>query len=124
MIGVNDTWRRYDSNILTTVDEYRRNIRTAFSSVKDAGWRLIVISPFLLPAQDKAHWREEDLNEKITACKQEAATYADIFIPMDDIFADRLQQNPATVFADDGVHPNALGAQVIAEEWIAAVENA
>lgn len=124
LIGVNDTWRRYDANLFTSAQQYRQNIREAFRSVKERGMRLIVLTPFLLPAPDKEHWRKEDLDEKIDVCLEEAAQYADITIPLDALFRKALEQDPSIRFSEDGVHPNLRGAQFIAQQWVEAIEQA
>jgi len=49
-IGINDTWRNYDQNMITTPQEYEANYRFLLDEIKaklDA--RLIIIEPFVLP---------------------------------------------------------------------------
>ena len=123
LIGINDTWRRYDANTLTTVEEYKANYEEAIKQVKAMGAKLVMIQPFLLPAEDKAHWRAEDLDAKQVACKELADQYADAYLPMDEIFKAYLAEHPDAVCSEDGVHPNDLGAQVIAEHWVNLVES-
>lgn len=122
MIGVNDTWRRYDSNLPATAKEYADNLESALRQVKELGARILIISPYLLPAEDKAHWRGEDFDEKRDACHALAKQYADAYLPMDAIFQQKLAENPDAVYSDDGVHPNDDGARVIAEQWVQLVE--
>ena len=83
---------------------------------------ILIISPYLLPAEDKAHWRGEDFDEKRDACHALAKQYADAYLPMDAIFQQKLAENPDAVYSDDGVHPNDDGARVIAEQWVQLVE--
>lgn len=124
MIGINDTWRRYDSGLPTTAKEYADNLESALRQAKETGARIVVISPYLLPAEDKAHWRAEDLDDKQAACKALAEQYADAYLPMDDIFREYLASHPDADCSPDGVHPNDLGAQIIAEHWVELVEQA
>lgn len=121
LIGVNDTWRRYDQNLPTSAEEYQSNLRTCLQQTKAMGAKIVMLCPFLLPAEDKAHFRE-DLDPKIAAFHELAGEYADVVVPLDDIFQALLSSQPNQCFSDDGVHPNAAGAQVIAGEWIKAVE--
>lgn len=123
LIGINDTWRRYDSNLPTTAKEYSENFEAALKQTKELGARIVIIAPFLLPAEDKIHWRKEDLDEKQAACKALAERYADAYLPMDAIFQEYLAAHPNAVCSEDGVHPNDLGAQIIAEHWVRLVEN-
>ena len=122
LIGVNDTWRRYDANLPSTAQEYADNLESALRQTKELGARILVMSPVLLPAEDKTHWRSEDFDEKRDACQALAEQYADAYLPMDEIFQQMLAQNPQAAYSDDGVHPNDEGACVIAEHWVRLVE--
>ena len=124
LIGINDTWRRYDSHLLTTAEEYSENLETVLQQTKALGARIIVIFPFLLPAEDKSHWQEEDLDEKQTACKALAERCGDAYLPMDILFEEYLSAHPEAVCSDNGVYPNSLGAQIMAEHWVKLVESA
>ena len=87
-LGINDTWRRYDSNLPTTAEEYGDNLRTILSAAQRTGAKLVVLSPFALSGSsvDITGWHEQDLNDKIAMCKQVAEEFGALYIPMDDIF--------------------------------------
>ncbi|MEE1284346.1 MAG: GDSL-type esterase/lipase family protein, partial [Acutalibacteraceae bacterium] len=49
LIGVNDTWRRYDSGMITTAEEYEANMRTLLDRVvKETNAKIILLNIFLL----------------------------------------------------------------------------
>jgi lysophospholipase L1-like esterase len=126
LIGINDTWRRYDSNDPTTTEAFERNYRTLLQNIKRdlPATHIVMIEPFLLNTQaDKRSWRV-DLDPKIDAVRLLAREFADIFIPMDGIFVSRLVSGIHTGglkdadITEDGVHPTLIGHALIAETWV------
>ncbi|MDD2417640.1 MAG: SGNH/GDSL hydrolase family protein [Oscillospiraceae bacterium] len=122
LIGVNDTWRAFDNNDPTTAEKFEANYRLLLEDIKkNTNAKIIMIEPFLLhnePNKDK--WRS-DLNPKIDAVRRLAREFADIFIPMDGIFAAACIDNPPEYWAADGVHPTKEGAKFIAENYLDAL---
>jgi len=122
MIGINDTWRRYDSNDATPVEDYERNYDNILTQVRDnLGARIIIIEPFLLPTPpDRVGWRE-DLDPKIDAARRLARKYEALYVPMDGIFAAAAARREPAFWAPDGVHPTPAGHALIARSWLTAV---
>lgn len=121
LIGVNDTWRRYDSNDPTDSEEFERTYRELLTKIhRDLpDCKLIMIEPFLLNSlPDRASWRE-DLDPKIHVIRKLAKEYADYYIPMDGIYAKaEVEEYTCEQLAPDGVHPSAIGHRMIAEEYL------
>lgn len=122
MIGINDTWRRYDSHLITTTEEYEDNYRRLLQAVKEkTNAKIVMFEPFLLPViPEWARWRE-DLNPKIDAARRLAREFADVYIPLDGIFAAACVGHEPSEFSPDGVHPNEEGAKRIATLYADAV---
>lgn len=124
LIGINDTWRRYDSNNETPAPEYEANYRNILSQTKDIGAKIIMIEPFLLESlPDRSEWRV-DLDPKIQVARKLAREFADCFIPMDGIFAAASINYPMAELLPDGVHPSQIGHALISREYIKAIEQA
>ena len=121
LIGINDTWRRYDSNDPTPVEVYETNYRHILQQTKQSGARLILCEPFMLPIpQDRVHWRE-DLNPKIEAARRLAREFTAIYVPLDGTFAAAATRRDLAFWAGDGVHPTPAGHALIAQAWLRAV---
>jgi lysophospholipase L1-like esterase len=124
LIGINDTWRRYDSGDPTPVKLFEDNYRKLLTNIKCdlPGTKIIIVEPFLLNSMpDKAAWRI-DLDPKIQSVRLLAKEFADIFIPMDGIFASHAVSGIRELdMSDDGVHPTGLGHGIIAAEWLKAL---
>ncbi|MEO7934177.1 MAG: SGNH/GDSL hydrolase family protein [Chthoniobacterales bacterium] len=123
LAGINDTWRRYDSNIISETGAFQASYRRILERVRDElGARIIILEPFLLPVgKDRRTWRE-DIDPKITAIRELAAEFAVAYIPFDGIFAAACCQSPAEHWLPDGVHPSPAGNALMADMWMAAVK--
>ena len=123
LIGINDTWRRYDQNMPTTTEEYEANYRTILQQLKEkTNAKILMLEPFLLPVNsDWECWRE-DLDPKIHAARRLAREFADVYLPMDGWFAAACVATEPGSLSGDGVHPNEVGADFIADIYITAVE--
>lgn len=121
LIGINDTWRRYDRNSPTSTEAYAENYRAILTQCKDAGMGIIICEPFLLPTpEDRAVWRE-DLDPKIDAARALAREFADVYVPFDGLFAQAALSQEMAYWLPDGVHPSPAGHALMAETWMNAV---
>ena len=119
LIGINDTWRRFDSNDATDAQAFERDYRTLLEKIAlHLEARVVLLEPFLLhvPA-DRYTWRE-DLNPKIDVTRKLAVEFGAELLPLDGLFAQAATQAPAAYWANDGVHPTAAGHALIAETWL------
>lgn len=125
LIGINDTWRRFDSGIVTSAASFEADYRAVVAHIKETGSRhLVLMEPFLLP-QDAAQaaWRE-DLDPKIDAVRRIAVDAGATLVRLDAKFSnstsaaiDGSDHGPAPLTAD-GVHPTPLGHRLIADAWL------
>ncbi len=122
LIGVNDTWRRYDSNDVTTTEQFTQNYRTILERVKnELDAKIVMIEPFVLPVSpDQNKWRE-DLDPKIHSVRALAQEFGVTYLPMDGIFASAACHTGLSFWASDGVHPTNAGHSLIARTWLQAV---
>ncbi|MGI6264756.1 MAG: SGNH/GDSL hydrolase family protein [Acutalibacteraceae bacterium] len=119
MIGVNDTWRAFDQNDPTTVEQYEANYRTILTQIREhTHAKILMLEPYLLDCDpNKVTWRA-DLDPKIHACRRLALEFADVFIPTDGLLAAASVEKEPLHWSGDGVHPNENGARLIGE-WVA-----
>ncbi|HUS59199.1 MAG TPA: SGNH/GDSL hydrolase family protein [Planctomycetota bacterium] len=122
-IGINDTWRRYDSNDPTSSEDYEaayRNILKQITTHLDA--RIVVCEPFVLPVPDDRRGWRLDLDPKIDAARRLAREFEAIYVPLDGIFSAASAQREPAFWAGDGVHPSPAGHALIAQSWLRAVK--
>jgi lysophospholipase L1-like esterase len=122
LIGINDCWRRYDSNDPTSVEDFAsgyRKILTQIQNNLDA--QILICEPFVLPyPEDRKKWRE-DLDPKIQAVRELAREFNALYIPLDGLFAAACTKREPQFWAPDGVHPSQAGHALIAQAWLKAV---
>jgi lysophospholipase L1-like esterase len=122
MVGINDTWRAFDSNDATPTEDYEADYRVLLEQVRDQlGARLILMEPFLLPTPpDREAWRV-DLDPRIHVVRKLAREFGALLVPLDGIFARAATQRAPEFWAGDGVHPSHAGHALIARAWLDAV---
>ncbi len=121
MVGINDTWRRFDQDDPTSPDQFETDYRAILNSIDQHTTRLVLIDPFLLPVSvEQTTWRD-DLDQKIRVVHNLAAEYGGVLVAVDthlNAIASRV--GPATLAAD-GVHPTEEGHACIAQLWQSVV---
>lgn len=122
LIGVNDMWRRYDSNDPTTTESFEGNYRRLLDqTVAHLNPQIILCEPFLLPVNEQQKSWRSDLDPKIEVVRRLASDYKTILVPLDTIFAEAAHQREPAYWLPDGVHTSPAGAALIAQSWLKAV---
>jgi len=123
LIGINDTWRRYDSGQATTTESYEQSFRVILErTTNETKVRLILLEPFVLPIpDDRAAWRE-DLDPKIAVARRLAREFGALYVPLDGLFAAASTLRSMESWAYDGVHPTHAGHALIAQHWMRTIK--
>ena len=121
MIGINDTWRRYDSGQDTDQVTYLARYRALLERLAP-DTSVILMEPFLLPVTaEQQAWRE-DLDPKIAAVRRLAKEFGAVLVRTDEVLNSLVAAGTAPeALAYDGVHPTAQGHIAIANAWLEAV---
>lgn len=126
-VGVNDTWRRYDSGDPTPVGEFERTYRSLLDDAQSRlAPRMILVEPFVLPVtSEQDRWGAEDLDAKRAVVARLASEFGAAFVPLQSLLLDAAAQHGGgraghAALAADGVHPTPLGSELIAGAWLAA----
>ncbi|MBA9084200.1 lysophospholipase L1-like esterase [Fontibacillus solani] len=122
MIGINDTWRRFDNNENTPVEQYEARYRDLLQRATDKlDVKLVMMEPFVLPVpEDRKLWRA-DLDPKIHVVRELAREFGAVLVPLDGLFAEASTKADPAFWTPDGVHPSPAGHGLIAEAWLKAV---
>ncbi len=124
LIGINDIWHRYGSEMIATTNEQILiNYREILKRIKsETNAKIIILSPYVLDADDK-DMIKDDLKTVLPIIRSLASEYADVYVPLDELFDEALRAQPEPRFySPDGVHPNDNGAKFIAEHYAKAIE--
>ncbi|MBE6594015.1 MAG: GDSL family lipase [Ruminococcaceae bacterium] len=124
LIGINDLWHRYNWDMVTTTDEQiELNYRCILERLKkDTDAKIMILAPYLLDCTDKEEVRA-DLARLLPIVRKLADEYADVYVPLDELFDEALKTQPEPAYySGDGVHPNANGARFVGEHYARAIE--
>lgn len=122
LIGVNDTWRAFDSNDPSPIPRFQADYRKLLRQIVDTlAARLVILEPFLMDLGERCRQMRADLNPRIDSIRELAREFGATYVPLDGLFAAACCRAPAPVWTDDGVHPLPPGHSLIAEAWIKAV---
>ena len=122
-VGINDTWRRYDSGDPTPADDFAATYRVLLEAAQARfSPRFILMEPFVVPVTgEQKHWAAEDLDAKRAVVAELATEYGAAFVPLQSLLTEAAAQNGgAASIAEDGVHPTPLGSTLIAGAWLSA----
>ena len=124
LVGINDTWRRYDRGMTVTEAEFEEQYRELLGRFRSdfPKARILLIEPFLLNVDPgKAHYWE-DLSPKIEIVRKLAVELADFYLPTDEVFTTAQCEGylPAQL-SEDGVHPTSIGHAHMAIAWLRTI---
>jgi lysophospholipase L1-like esterase len=127
LIGVNDFWHALDGKYAGTIETYRKDLTTLLSRTKDnlPDVKLIIGEPFaVIGVKSVTEKWYPAFNDYRAAAKEIADQFKAVFVPYQSIF-DKAQKNaPGVYWTKDGVHPSLAGCQLMADAWLASVQQA
>ena len=123
LIGVNDVWHRHSHNIATTDAQIELNYRSILERIKrETSAKIVLLAPYYLDAAEN-EYLNEDLKTLLPIVRSLAKEYADVYIPLDEMFNEAMKTQPTPLYySADGVHPNENGRKFIGEAYAKAVE--
>ena len=120
-IGINDVWRQFDSPAIpdghVLPDEYEHNIEEMIVSIKDKVKGVFILSPYYIEP-NKADAMRKRMDEYVEICERLAKKHGCRFINLQEVFADYCKYRHSAYIAWDRVHPNQVGAVVIAKAFL------
>ena len=121
-IGINDTWRRYDDNDLTSTQDFRDRYHQLLTLTRQTcNPQFVLCEPFLLSVRKEMNTWREDLNPKIDIVHAMAKEFSAVLVPFDSYLNNLATRVPMAELADDGIHPSALGHAEMAKLWLSTV---
>ena len=122
LIGVNDIWHRHSHYIATTDAQIELNYRCILERIKkETNAKIVILAPYILDCPENAYLKE-DLKTLLPIVRSLAKEYADVYIPLDELFAEAMKTQPEPMYySADGVHPNENGRKLIGEAYAKAV---
>ena len=122
LVGINDTWRRFDSNEPTSAEDFEAGYRELLQQARPHFKRLVLVQPFVLPVTEGQQDWHEDLSAKQEAVARLAAEFDAVLVPAHErLNAEAVNHGGNAILAEDGVHPTAVGHERLAAIWLESV---
>ena len=123
LIGINDIWHEILGKNGVELDRFDRVYRMMIEDTlrRLPNVKIVLLEPFILNGSLTEKYIKECFGtvlEYAKAVKRIAEDYNLYFIPLQEKLSARAEQDGATNYLFDGVHPAMAGAKLIASEWL------
>lgn len=118
LVGINDTWRRFDQNEIISPIDTLKNVEEIIKKILQYTNRILILEPFLLDVDVKKRKFREDLSPRIWYIADLARKYKTEYIPLNGIFKELCCHEDPSLYSYDGVHPTKKGHEIIAIEYL------
>jgi len=120
-IGINDVWRQFDTPAIpdgqVLPDEYRDNMEKMILKIKDKVKGIFILTPYYIEPNSEDMMRRR-MNEYVEICRELAEKYGCIFVDFQKMYEDYCKIRHSAYIAWDRVHPNQVGATLMAREFL------
>ena len=121
LIGINDVWHYAADRKWLDDAAFEARYRAVLQAVREKTHaKILMMEPFLIPAEDKLFFRE-DLWHKTELVRKLAREFADGYLPTDGLLQAAFVGDDPLSYAADGVHPTAKGAEFIGRRYAEAI---
>lgn len=125
LIGINDVWHEVSYTNGVDAERYEKYYNMLIEEVKEAlpNIKIMILEPFVLKAAaTEEHWDyfRSETEKRAAAAKRVAEKNNLVFVPLMQKFDDAAKLAEASYWLRDGVHPSAMGHELIKREWIKA----
>lgn len=120
-IGINDVWRQFDlpaiEDISVMPDEYERNLEEMIAKIKGKVKGIFLLSPYIIEPNETDMMRKR-MDEYVSICKRLSEKHGCIFVDFQKMYADYCKTRYSGYIAWDRIHPNQVGATLMAKEFL------
>ena len=122
-IGIQDVWRQFDSparpDEAVFPEEYEKNVEKMIKMVKGKVEGIFLLSPYYMEPNRQDMMRAR-MDEYVEICRKLAKKYDCIFIDFQRMYEDYCKVRHSGYIAWDRVHPNQIGATLMAKTFLEA----
>lgn len=120
-IGINDVWRQFDTPAMLDAqvmpDEYEANMEKMLSALDRKVKGVFVLTPYYMEPNKSDPMRAR-MDEYGAVCRRLAEHHGAKFIDFQAMFDRYFKYKHSTFIAWDRVHPNRIGALLMAREFL------
>ena len=120
-IGINDVWRQFDCPAMVkdhvSPEEYEKNMETMILKVKDNVKGIFILSPYIMEPLREDMMRKR-MDEYVDICRRLAEKHGCRFVDFQKMYEDYCKIRHSCYIAWDRIHPNQIGATLMAKEFL------
>ena len=120
-IGINDVWRQFDTPAMLSdhilPDEYEKNVEEMILKIKGRVKGIFILSPYIIEPNADDLMRKR-MDEYVEISKRLAEKHNCIFVDFQKMYADYCTIRHSSFIAWDRIHPNQVGATLMAKEFL------
>lgn len=120
-IGINDVWRQFDCPAMPDVqvlpDEYEINLEQMVDKVKNQVKGIFLLSPFIIEPNREDKMRAR-MDEYVAINERLAKKHNCIFVNFQKMYDRYCKIHHSSYIAWDRIHPNQIGATLMAREFL------
>ena len=127
LIGINDVWHEINYQNGIDTKRYEMYYNLLIEEIKEAlpDIKIMILETFVLKGvATEENWDKfrSGAEEKAAAAKRVAEKNNLLFVPLMEKFDELAKKAPNDYWLVDGVHPTAMGHELIKREWLKAFE--
>lgn len=133
LIGVNDVWHEFGGHNGVDADKYEKIYCMLIEEIKEAlpDVKIMIMEPFCLKGSGTEDTEEEpnkwnvfyaEVRKRAEKAKKVAEKYNLTFVELQSVFDKATEIKEGTYWLRDGVHPTAMGHELLKREWMKAFE--
>ena len=134
LIGVNDVWHEFIRQNGVDADKFEKIYCMMIEEIREAlpEIKIMIMEPFCLRGSGTENTEEEpdkwnifssEVRKRAEKAKAVAEKYGLTYIPLQEKFDEAAGKAENTYWLADGVHPTAMGHELIKREWLKAFES-
>lgn len=120
-IGINDVWRQFDTPGLVDAcvlpEEYEKNLEEMILKIINKVKGIFILSPYIIEPNTEDTMRKR-MDEYVEISKKLADKYNCIFVDFQKMYEDYCKLRHSSFIAWDRIHPNQVGATLMAREFL------
>ena len=121
-IGINDVWRQFDTPAMPDYavfpEEYGQNLEKMIAMIPQSVKGVFILSPYYMEPNREDAMRAR-MDEYVAICKKLADKYGFRFVDFQALYEDYCKIRHSSYIAWDRVHPNQVGATLMARAFLA-----
>ncbi len=117
-----EDWMRKRMDEYGAVEEYEANLEKMICSVKDSVKGIFILTPYYMEP-NREDWMRKRMDEYGAVCRKLSEKYGCRLVDLQQVFDEYFQYRHSSYIAWDRVHPNLIGATVIASRYSMSIFN-